>query len=116
MKRFNMVKIYPILLILCWVWGSMDVIASEAWGANLNVLRILHVFFGGIQGFFVALVFFSANETKLIVKNQLCSMLPCFYERKSTYKHQLQEEVNESKEENTENQEKKLPEQELVDA
>ena len=101
--------------MLCWVWGSMDVIA-QASDTHLNVLKILHVFFGGIQGFFVALVFFSAHETKLIVKNQLCSMLPCFYERKSAYKHHLQEEVNESKEENTENQEKKLPEQELVDA
>ena len=61
----------------------MDVIA-EASEAHLNVLKILHVFFGGIQGFFVALVFFS----------------------------HLQEENNESKEENTENQEKKIPEQE----
>jgi hypothetical protein len=114
LKKFSLIKLFPISLIFCWIWGSMDQIAEMA-GFDIDVLKILHAFFGGIQGFWNSIFFFSAQEVKNIVKTQLCAMLPCFYNRKSSYKHRLQEDPNESKEENTENQEKKHPEQELVD-
>ena len=79
-------------------------------------MKILHVFFGGIQGFLNAIFFFSTIEVKYIVKTQLCAMLPCFYSRKGLYKQKLQDDMNESKDENTENMEKKPKELELIDA
>lgn len=112
LKKYYMIKLYPISLLLCWVWGSIDII-SDLSGMNYKILKILNVFFGGIQGSLNAIFFLSTNEVRHILKTQLCSMLPCFYNRKSQYKHRLHEESNESKDE-TDNQDKKIHEQELV--
>lgn len=73
----------------------------------------MQVFFGGIQGFINFLFFFNFYDVKNIVKNQLCSMLPCFYTKQSKYKQKLQEDPNESKDENVENQEQKSKNLEL---
>lgn len=114
-KIFYMIKLYPITLLICWIWGTIDMI-SEVANSDNNILKIFHVFFGGIQGFINSIFFFNTIEVKYIMKTQLCSMLPCFYNKRSrSYKHKLQEDPNESRDENIESQEQKSNNQELVE-
>ena len=112
LKKFYMIRMYPLSLLICWIWGSFDIISQSA-GSDYSILKIFHVFFGGIQGFINSIFFFNTIEVKYIIKTQLCGMLPCFYSRKNHYKQKLQDDPNESKEENTE--EKKPHGHELVD-
>lgn len=99
---------------MCCIAGSIDIIL-DASGHDDNIMRILNVFTRDLQGLVNFIFFIRTEEVKLIVKHQLCSMMPCFYSRKNLYKQRLHDEANESKNDSTEVHGKRIKNHELVD-
>jgi len=48
---------YPLVLAICWLPATINRVQNFFWDTPIPVLNVLHVLFGGFQGFFDALVY-----------------------------------------------------------
>ena len=86
-------RFYPLILLICWTWGTVHKIysLSNPLSKDVNVvwLVFLHVFFCSLQGTFNALIYGLNSGVMKIIKGQLCCC--CLKEESQTenmIKHQ----------------------------
>lgn len=71
-------RFYPLILIICWGWASIQFISELISWNNKNRmwLLFLHVFFSSLQGLFNAILYGLNGSVKKILKFNLCK---CFF-------------------------------------
>lgn len=76
-KRFAMrLRLYPMILIICWTFGTINRFYNMA-GKDSAVLNILHIAFGGLQGFFNALVYGMTNTIRMMYYKKCANSWLC---------------------------------------
>jgi hypothetical protein len=82
MSLIKRLKWYPIILIVCWIFGTIGRIYNFTSPREPAVwLTILAVFFGAINGLLNAIVYGISGPVKVLIIKSCC---PCFgtYEKK----------------------------------
>ncbi|KAL4453412.1 hypothetical protein ABPG74_017619 [Tetrahymena malaccensis] len=77
LKLINRLTLYPLILLVCWSAGTVERVFDFI-GISSEILSYLHIFFGGLQGFFNACVYGLNSNVRKVIRENLCSSLPCF--------------------------------------
>ncbi|KRX05248.1 hypothetical protein PPERSA_00549 [Pseudocohnilembus persalinus] len=64
---------YPFILVICWIFGTFNRI-YVFFDDEIEIVSALHLFFGGLMGFFNALVYGFSGQAKKIIKDKCCSI------------------------------------------
>ena len=80
-RFIHRLKAYPLVLVICWTFATINTIYN-IFGHEKEGLTFLHILFGGLQGFFNALVYGANSQVKQVWKEKLCCCFgSSFYSR-----------------------------------
>ena len=64
-------QLYPLILIFCWFWATINRIHGIFESKSPFWLQALHIFFGNLQGLLNAFVYGFTDKVKSILKNKI---------------------------------------------
>lgn len=67
---------YPVTLIVCWTFPTINRVYSALTGEQLYWMQIMHVSLAGFQGFLNALVYGMTDSVRQELHNSWCPCIP----------------------------------------
>ena len=65
-------QLYPLILVFCWFWGTINRIYSIFYKTPPIWLQGLHIFFGNLQGIINAIIYGLTGKVKALLREKFC--------------------------------------------